>query len=119
MTNFYNSGTQIGGNAQVTAGAFAGGAGAQAYHQAAPAGDAAQALGALLRLIERHRSELAEPDLAKAEVEMARVELAARRPDVGRVLDALRRTGVHVGAVSAIAVALQEAAQAVRSIVGG
>jgi hypothetical protein len=112
MTNFYNSGTQIGGNAQVTAGAFAGGAGAQAYHQAAPAGDAAQALGALLRLIERHRSELAEP-------EMARVELAARRPDVGRVLDALRRTGVHVGAVSAIAVALQEAAQAVRSIVGG
>ncbi|WP_433833640.1 hypothetical protein ACQP2E_19400 [Actinoplanes sp. CA-015351] len=68
------------------------------------------------RLIEEHRSALEEPDLARAEAQMAQIELAAQKPRPDRVLAAIQRAGEHVGAVSAIAVAVQTAATAVGSL---
>jgi hypothetical protein len=114
MSNI-NYGMQVGGNARVEAENLAAGAGAQVTQHRHGAGseDVAARLEQVLRLIESHRADLDEPDLAKAEVEMARTELAARQPKPDRVLAALKRAGEHVGAVSAIAVAVQAAVAAV------
>jgi hypothetical protein len=115
MSNI-NYGMQVGGNARVEAGNLAAGLGAQAHQYGAAGDDVAGRLDEVLRLNEAHRSALEEPDLARAEVEMARTELAARQPRPDRVLAALKRAGEHVGAVSAITVAVQAAAAAVGSL---
>ena len=115
MSNI-NYGMQVGGNARVEAGNLAAGIGAQVNQHGAVADDLAARFDQVLRLIEANRSALDEPDLARAEVEMARTELAARQPKPDRILAALKRAGEHVGAVSAIAVAVEAAAAAVGNL---
>ncbi|WP_164842604.1 hypothetical protein [Actinoplanes solisilvae] len=115
MSNI-NYGMQVGGNARIEAGNLAAGLGAQATQHGAGGDQVAARIDEVLRLIEANRSALDEPDLARAEVEMARTELAARQPRPDRVLAALKRAGEHVGAVSAIAVAVQSAAAAVGTL---
>ncbi|GAA2633221.1 hypothetical protein [Paractinoplanes durhamensis] len=115
MSNI-NYGMQVGGNARIEAGNLAAGYGAQANQYGAGAADVAGQLDEVLRLIEAHRAALDEPDLARAEVEMAKTELAAKQPKADRVLAALKRAGEHVGAVGVLAAALKTAAVAVAAL---
>ncbi|BEL06491.1 hypothetical protein Q0Z83_046820 [Actinoplanes sichuanensis] len=111
MSNI-NYGIQAGGSARIQATNLAVGTEAQ-VHAGGAADDVATKLDEVLRLIEQHRAALPEPDLARAEVEMARTELTARRPEPDRILAALRRAGEHVTAVGAITAAVQAAVASV------
>ncbi|MEU4162651.1 hypothetical protein [Actinoplanes sp. NPDC026670] len=113
--SYINNGVQLGGSARIQATNLAVGVGAQAYSTGSD--DIAGRLDEVLRLIEVHRSALEEPDLARAEVEMARTELAARKPRADRILAALQRAGEHVTAVGALTAAVQAVVTSVGSLV--
>ncbi|MFS2294791.1 MAG: DUF5955 family protein [Actinomadura sp.] len=108
MTQHGDRGISIGGNANVS-GQIATGDNVTQNQQinAGPAGEAAETLARVERLLDAHAADLDEPDRARRDLADIREEVESGDADPERVEGALARLGRRVSDVAALTEAVQ------------